>query len=146
MAETSTPQGEQRRYLVVRSGGVRCAIPARSVRRVVRGLPITPVPGSARRLVGLTHHDGDPIVVLDLLELLDLGLGETSGPLEVTVVARVGPSGEELVGLGVDDAIEVASLDLSDLQAPAPGPVAGEVLVGGQLVRVLDLEALGGWG
>ena len=41
-------------------------------------MPMTPVPGSTRRLVGLTHHDGDPIVVLDLLELLGLGLGEGS--------------------------------------------------------------------
>lgn len=139
-----SPQGEQRRFLIVRSGNVRCAIPALSVRRVVRGLPMTPVPGSARRLVGLTHHDGDPIVVLDLLELLGLGLGEGTAQAGVTVVARVGPTGTELVGLGVDEALEVASLDLWGLEAHASGPVTCEVWVGGHLLRVLDPEALSG--
>lgn len=95
-------------------------------------------------MVGLTHHGGDPIVVFDLLELLGLGLGEATAQAGVTVVARVGPAGTELVGLGVDEAIEVACLDLGALGPRASGPVTGEMWVGGQLLRVLDPDALGG--
>lgn len=143
MAEPEPRQGKQRQYLIVRTGGVRCAIPAVSVRRVVRGMPITPVPGSARRLVGLAHHDGDPIAVLDLAEVLGLGLGEGAAQPGVTVVARVGPAGEGLVGLGVDDALAVTTPDPEDLRRASAGP-AEAVAVGGQQLRVVDLERLGG--
>jgi hypothetical protein len=44
----------------------------------------------------------------------------------------------------VDEALEVASLDLGGLDARDSGPVTGEVWVGGHLLRVLDPEALAG--
>jgi len=144
MAEALSSQGKQRRYLVVRTGGVSCAIPALSVCRVTRGLPICPVPGGARRLLGLSHHDGDPIAVLDLAEMLGLGLGAGSAQAGVTVVVRVGASGGGLVGLGVDEALAVATPDSDGPRPTAADTTTDEmVALGGELLRVVDLERLG---
>ena len=55
----------------------------------------------------------------------------------MTVVTWLGSGDErELVGLGVDDAIEVAELDASAL-------ALGQALVGGRPVVVVDTESLG---
>jgi chemotaxis signal transduction protein len=145
MAQALVPQSVQRRHLVVRSGSVRCALPARAVRRIVRGLPVTPVPGGERRLRGLAQFGGEPLVVLDLLALLGTGEEEQAGTLEVTVVAVAGPgAAAEVVGLAVDEALEVVALDPDTVTAIGEGLVRGEVLLDEHVVRVLDLEALGG--
>lgn len=126
---TATP------YLLVRIGERVAALPALAVRRVVRGARLHPLPGAGPGLIGLAEFAGEPLAVLDLAQLL----GEerrTSRP-PVTVVTWLGSgSDRELVGLGVDDAIEVIELEASAL-------ALGQALVGGRPVVVVDLEQLG---
>ena len=126
---TTTP------YLIVRLGERIAALPAAAVRRVVRGARLHPLPGAGPGLVGLAEFAGEPLAILDLAQLL--GLEERSSRPAVTVVTWLG-SGDEraLVGLGVDDAIEVAELDASAL-------ALGQALVGGRPVVVVDTESLG---
>ncbi len=143
MANSQRAQGELRRILVVRCGAARCGLPAASVRRVLRALPLQPVPGAERKLLGLAQFGGEPLVVLDLLALLG-GSVEQGGALPITVVVSVGPAeAAELVGLAVDEALEVVSFDPASATPGGGGLVAGETLVGEHVVRVLDLEALG---
>jgi chemotaxis signal transduction protein len=126
---TTTP------YLLVRCGERVAALPAAAVRRVVRGARLHPLPGAGPGLVGLAEFAGEPLAVLDLAQLLGDERGSSRPP--VTVVTWLGSGSErELVGLGVDDAIEVADLDPSAL-------ALGTALVGGRPVLVVDTERLG---
>ena len=94
-------------YLLVRVGERVAALPALAVRHVV----------------------------LDLAQLL----GEerrSSRPPETVVTWLGSGSDRELVGLGVDDAIEVTEIDAAALGV-------GQALVGGRPVLVVDLDRLG---
>jgi chemotaxis signal transduction protein len=122
-------------YLLVRLGERVAALPALAVRRVVRGARLHPLPGAGPGLVGLAEFAGEPLAVLDLAQLL--GAERGSSRPAVTVVTWLGSgSDRELVGLGVDDAIEVTELDPAAL-------ALGQALVGGRPVVVVDTERLG---
>jgi chemotaxis signal transduction protein len=122
-------------YLLVRMGDRIAALPAAAVRRVVRGTRLHPLPGAGPGLVGLAEFAGEPLAILDLAQLL--GQEARSSRPAVTVVTWLGSGDErELVGLGVDDAIEVAELDPAAL-------ALGQALVGGRPVVVVDTESLG---
>ncbi len=126
---TTTP------YLLVRLGERLAALPALAVRRVVRGARLHPLPGAGPGLVGLAEFAGEPLAILDLAQLLG-DERENSRP-PVTVVTWLGSGADrELVGLGVDDAIEVVELDPAAL-------ALGQALVGGRPVVVVDTERLG---
>lgn len=126
---TTTP------YLLVRLGERLAALPALAVRRVVRGARLHPLPGAGPGLVGLAEFAGEPLAILDLAQLL--GDERESSRPPVTVVTWLGSgSDRELVGLGVDDAIEVVELDPTAL-------ALGQALVGGRPVVVVDTERLG---
>ncbi|HVT58779.1 MAG TPA: chemotaxis protein CheW [Thermoanaerobaculia bacterium] len=125
----------------MRAGEYICALPIADVRRVVRALPLHPLPGSAPELKGLAELGGDPLPVLDLALLVRAPQG-TNPTYPVTVVAWAGPPEErELVGLAADAALEVAYVP--PLPAAGGGFVAGEALVAGRVVRVVDLAMLG---
>jgi chemotaxis signal transduction protein len=137
-------------HLLVRAGEYVCALPLGAVRQVLRSLPLHPLPGSAPELKGLAELAGDPLPVLDLARLARAPQG-ANPVFPVTVVAWAGPAeARELVGLAADAALDVAALPAAAVVAAAPGSgggdgglVAGEAIVGGQVVRVINLQALG---
>jgi chemotaxis signal transduction protein len=130
-------------HLLVRAGEYVCALPLGAVRRVLRALPLHPLPGSAPELKGLAELAGDPLPVLDLARLARAPQG-ANPTYPVTVVAWVGPpEARELVGLAADAALEVAHLPAAAVVGGDGALVAGETVVAGQVVRVIDLEALG---
>jgi len=136
-------------HLLVRAGEYVCALPLGAVRQVLRSLTLHPLPGSAPELKGLAEFAGDPLPVLDLARLARAPQG-ANPVFPVTVVAWAGPpEARELVGLAADAALDVAVLPAAALVPAAPGSggdgglVAGEALVGGQVVRVINLQALG---
>ncbi len=130
-------------HLLVRAGEYVCALPLGSVRRVVRALPLHPLPGSAPELKGLAEFGGEPLAVLDLSRLV--AAPPAANPVcPVTVVAWAGPpEARDLVGLAADAALEVVSVPPGSTVGGDGGLVLGEASVGGEVVRVLDLEALG---
>lgn len=130
-------------HLLVRAGEFVCALPLGAVRRVLRALPLYPLPGSAPELKGLAEFAGDPLPVLDLARLARAPQGANPA-YPVTVVAWAGPpEARELVGLAADAALEVAHLPAAAVVGGDGALVAGETVVGGQVVRVIDLQALG---
>jgi chemotaxis signal transduction protein len=131
-------------HLLVRAGEYVCALPLAAVQRVLRALPLHPLPGSAPELKGLAEFGGDPLPVLDLARLARAPQG-ANPPYPVTVIAWVGPPQErELVGLAADAALEVAYLAAASVVGGDGGLIAGEAVLAGQVVRVMNLEALGG--
>jgi len=133
-------------HLLVRAGEYVCALPLGDVRRVVRSLPLHPLPGSAPELRGLAELAGEPLPVLDLARLARAPQGANPA-FPVTVVAWAGPpQARELVGLAADAALDVAHLPAAAVTPAAGGDgalIAGEALVDGQVVRVIDLRGLG---
>lgn len=126
-------------HLLVRIGESTAALPASGVRRVVRTPRLHPLPGAGEGLLGLAEFAGEPLAVLDLAGLL--GSAEAAGAVPaVTVVAWVGPGADrELVGLAVDEALEVTEIDTR-----AAAEAGGEVLLADRPVRLIDLQTLGG--
>lgn len=109
------PAGPQ--FLMVRTGGRRCALPLGMVRRVLRGLQVHPVPAGDRRLMGLAQFGGEPLAVVDLAAIVgEVGSGHGAG-LTVVLGRRRSDSGASLLGLSVDEVEEVATLAAE----PAPG-------------------------
>ncbi len=141
--DAKTGKAGRERFLLLRTGSGLNAIPVRRVRRVRRNLLLHPVPGSDARLVGLAQHRGEPLTVLDLGVLVD-GDEQLSEGQPITVVARAGAAeNPETIGLAVDEAVDLVTIDEATITVLSEGLVAGETVVGSELVRILDLGALG---
>jgi chemotaxis signal transduction protein len=132
-----------RAHLLARAGEVVCALPLDAVRRVVKALPVHPLPGSAGELTGLAEFAGEPLPVLDLARLVGAAPGANPA-YPVTIIAWAGPDdARELVGLNADTALEVVAMEADAVVMVEGGVTAGEVSLGDEVVRVLDLVALG---
>ncbi len=133
MCPDSGPKVLPHHVLVVRAGGCRLALPVASLRRIVRDLQVFPLPGAEPRFAGLAQLGGEPLPVMDLGVLI--GAAErTVAPNRLAVVVGIaGEAGEQLLGLAVDEAIEV--------KATVPGEqsaAAGRVWVEGEELRLFD--------
>lgn len=136
-------EGKARAHLLVQAGEVVCALPLDAVRRVVKALAVHRLPGAAGELSGLAEFAGEPLPVLDLARLVGAAPGATP-EYPVTVIAWAGSAAaRELVGLAADSALEVAPIEPSGVVSVEAGVVAGEAQVGDEVVRVLDMVALG---
>ncbi len=122
-----------RNVLVVRVGDRRLAIPVASLRRIVRALHVFPLPGAESRFAGLAQLGGEPLPVLDLGVLVGAADRTVSPSRLAVVVGIAGRAGEQLVGLAVDDALEVLAAPTGDRP-----PVNGRVWVGGEELDLFD--------
>ncbi|HZF11409.1 MAG TPA: chemotaxis protein CheW [Thermoanaerobaculia bacterium] len=130
-------------HLLVRAGDFICALPLGSVRRVMRALSVHPLPGAAPELKGLAEFAGEPLPILDLARLVGAPAG-ANRPFPVTIVAWAGPpAAREAVGFAAEAALEVAFVPPGSVVGGDGGFILGEASVAGEVVRVLDLEALG---
>lgn len=128
-------------FLLVRSGGHRCAIPVESA-KLVSGAPrVYPLPGSAPRLLGLAQVAGEPVAVVDLHALLDPN-GSPSGGHELTIIVRQ-PDGGSSMGLAVDEAFGVIDIgEPRDRADDDPVWVSGRLSLNNRTVLILDPEVL----
>lgn len=130
-------------HLLVQAGEYVCALPLISVRRVLRALPVHPLPGSAPELQGLAEFGGEPLPVLNLARLVNAAAGANPA-YPVTIVVWAGPpESREMMGLAADAALEVADVPPGSVVVGDGGFLLGEAPVAGRVVRVLNLEALG---
>jgi len=134
------PLEATRRYLLLAAGDRLAALEVRVVRRILRALPVTPLPGAQPALLGLAEYSGEPLPVLDLAQLLGAGPGP-SPAFPVTVVVRVGAGGE-LVGLAADAALDLVSIAPGAVTPTGEGIVVGEVALPQGTAEVLDLARL----
>jgi chemotaxis signal transduction protein len=137
MGSESGPEVSPHHVLVVRVGGRRLAIPVESLRRIVRALQVFPLPGAEARFAGLAQLGGEPLPVMDLGVLV--GAAErTVAPNRLAVVVGIaGEAGEHLLGLAVDEAVEVMAASADDQPT-----ASGRVRVGGEEIEMFDLAQL----
>jgi chemotaxis signal transduction protein len=138
--ELQTAQGD-RRFLLVRAGGVSYAIAADQVRHVVRGLACHPLPGSRPQLLGLAQFAGEPMAVLDLHALAEGGAAQ-SGQWVTVILGRGESHSWSALGLAVDEVLRVGKLDRNELGEPSGRLISGVVNADGHEVKVLDASLL----
>ncbi len=124
-------------YLLVRSGGYRCAVPVAVAKLVARAPEVYPLPGSEPRLLGLAQIGGEPVAVVDLHAFLDPE-GGTGGGHEFTVIVKE-PAGGSSLGLAIDEAFGVIAVaDEQPRLENDPAIVAGRGSVDDRPVLLLD--------
>lgn len=106
-SESINPRPDGERYLLVRAGVTRYAIPTWAVRRVVQMPDLYRVPGAQPRFLGVGQYGGEPLAVVDVqgLERQTEGVGGTRG-----IMVVIAPGDELLIGLAADDAEYVTRL------------------------------------
>ena len=127
--------------LLARAGDCWCAIPLDDLRRVLPAVKLHPLPGAGWEIAGLAEVDGEPLVVLNLEQLVGAPPG-ASADYPVTLVVTAG-SRREVIGLSVDEAGDIVQLDRSQARGDRRGIAVGEVAVGARVVRLVDLARLG---
>lgn len=136
MSETAESAAGNGRYLIVRSGAERFAIPAATVAGVHRDLAVYPVPGGRAPLLGLSQHAGEALVVVDLLELVD---GDVGGHQIIVMLRRTAADGLETVGLAVDEAERIVTVTgVAPAEASAGKGVRAVTTLDGHRVRIVD--------
>jgi chemotaxis signal transduction protein len=127
--------------LLARAGDCWCAIPLADLRRVLPAVKLHPLPGAGWEVAGLAEVDGEPLVVLNLERLVEAPPGAAS-EFPVTLVAMAGAR-REVIGLAVDEAGDIVQLDPARAGGPRRGVAAGEMALGEQVVRMVELSRLG---
>jgi purine-binding chemotaxis protein CheW len=137
--------------VVVRVGGEEYGLPILSVESIIRYGEPTPVPHARAGIVGVLNLRGQVVPVLDLAEVL-LGQALTRSATARVVVCD---TAEGAIGLAVDDAHEVTTVQPEQLR-PAPQglasgapamAVSGVASLGDRLVLLLDPDrVLAGFG
>lgn len=106
---------QTRQYVLFRLGDEEYGLPIEQVSSIIRYEPVTPVPHAPASVDGVINLRGHVIPVVNLKRRL-LGAAFEPGSTSRIVVAE-GDSG--MVGLVVDAASEVATIDMADVR-PAP--------------------------
>jgi chemotaxis signal transduction protein len=140
MVREMTGGQEDQRFLLVRSGTLKCALPASDVVRVVRGLIYHPVPGSQVRLLGLAQYGGEPLPVLDLHAVVD-GSASGSRPRSTVILGRGRRRDRPILGLAVDDVLRVVSLSRESV-ASGDTEISADSINEDEAVRILDTQRL----
>jgi chemotaxis signal transduction protein len=131
---------EDQRYLLVRSGALKYALPVSDVVRVVRGLISYPVPGSEARLLGLSQYGGEPLPVLDLHAVVE-GNPSASRYRSTVILGRGQPRDRPLLGLAVDDVLQVVSL-ASETVIFGESGITADAVIGNQRAKILNTRHL----
>jgi len=106
-SDTTNSRPREERYLLVRAGSTRYAVPTRVIRRVVQMPDLYRVPGAHPRLLGLGQYGGEPLAVVDV-QGLESETEKIGGSRAIMVV--IAPGDELLIGLAADEAEHVARL------------------------------------
>lgn len=106
----------------------RYALPMRTVREVIRWSAPTPIPGTPSTLLGVIHHRGAVLPIVDIRPLLQLARPSVSRSTRLIVVEHDGLSAG-IVGDVVADIVQVES---AAIEAPPPSlPAAQAKLITG---------------
>lgn len=100
----------------------RYALPMRTVREVIRWSAPTPIPGTPSTLLGVIHHRGAVLPVIDIRPLLQLPRPQASRSTRLIVVEHDGLSAG-IVGDVVADIVQVES---AAIEAPPPSLPAAQ--------------------
>ncbi|MGA2794014.1 MAG: chemotaxis protein CheW [Roseiarcus sp.] len=121
-------------WLLCRAGARLCALPLENVVETMRLLPIEPVSGAPRSVLGLCPIRGLPVPVVDLQSLL----AEPESPLRRMVTLKLGSG---TIALAVESVLGVRSIgaDESSRLPPLLREAAGDIVTA---IGMLDSEFL----
>jgi purine-binding chemotaxis protein CheW len=130
--------------LIVRLAGRRIALPAREVEAVVELEGLTPVPGAAAHIAGLSALRSRVLTVIDSRASLGMQPDGEEGLVEAIVV----PSGGHTYALLVEQVEDVVEANGAAVPVKAPSGAGweriarGMVEAGGDLLLLADPHAL----
>lgn len=121
------------------------ALPMADVREVIRWRAPTLIPGTPNTILGVIHHRGAVLPLLDIRPLLGLGAAPTTRSTRLAVVERDGIQ----AGVLCDGVTDIIDLDGAAIEPPPPSlPAAQQQYVNGlifwndQPVALLQLPPL----
>jgi purine-binding chemotaxis protein CheW len=121
-------------WLLCRAGARLCALPLENVVETMRLLPIEPIAGAPRSVLGLCPIRGLPVPVVDLQSLL----AAPESPLQRMVTLKVG---SRTVAIAVESVLGIRSIgaDESSRLPPLLREAAGDIV---SAIGTLDSEFL----
>lgn len=122
-------------YVRLRVGSEHYALPVEAVREVAPIGDVMPVPGAPPHVLGVRNVRGDVVAIVDLAAVAGLGLA--AAPAVVAIVEDAG----RRAGLAADAVVDVGGLP-EPTEAPASPLMRGAAMADGELVGVLDPEAV----
>ncbi len=141
----STHESDERQHAVFKIGDQRYAIGIESVQEIIRVPKVTALPGTSGGLVGLINLRGNILPLFDAGRCLQLSTSIINQAKHVIILA----SEKGMVGLLVDEVIEVCSLDeVAEPEKLLPsadqfdGSVEGISIYGDGLVIRLNADQL----
>ncbi len=136
--------GKRVEYVSFALAGEAYAVPISRVAEILKPLPITPVPRSPRVVVGVMTVRGRLVTVFDLRRRLRL----PEAPLDHRTRILITDTGEERIGLLVDEVMQVHRLAESEIEprdvlGGDPEPyLAGIGRPEGAILILLDLRPI----
>ena len=116
-------RGPRTEYLAFILGGDVYAAPVALVREILKPPPLTPVPRAPYQILGIVSVRGQLVTVVDLRRRLRLAEGP---PSRKTRILLVDATGGEVMGVFVDEVLQVYRLAESEIE-PAASALGGEV-------------------
>jgi len=116
-------RGPRTEYLAFRLAGDVYAAPVSIIREILKLHPLTPVPRAPSSIMGIISVRGQLVTVIDLRRRLRLSEGAVTGRARILLVD---PMGVELLGLYVDEVLQVYRLADSEIEHTAQA-LGGEV-------------------
>lgn len=116
-------RGPVTEYLAFRLGDDVYAGPVSLIREILKPPPLTPVPRAPFAVMGIVSVRGQLVTVVDLRRRLRL---PESSATHRSRVLLVNPHGVEMLGLYVDEVLQVYRLTEDDIE-PAAAALGGEV-------------------
>jgi purine-binding chemotaxis protein CheW len=110
-------------YLAFRLAGDVYAAPVSIIREILKLHPLTPVPRAPASIMGIISVRGQLVTVIDLRRRLRLAEGPVTSKARILLVD---PMGVELLGLYVDEVLQVYRLADSEIEHTATA-LGGEV-------------------
>jgi purine-binding chemotaxis protein CheW len=116
-------RGPRTEYLAFTLGGDIYAAPVALIREILKPPPLTPVPRAPHPILGIVSVRGQLVTVVDLRRRLRLA---ESQPTRRTRILLVDATGGEVMGLFVDEVLQVYRLADGEIE-PAASALGGEV-------------------
>jgi purine-binding chemotaxis protein CheW len=116
-------RGQRTEFLAFVLAGDVYAAPVALIREILKPPPLTPVPRAPHQILGIVSVRGQLVTVVDLRRRLRLNEGP---PSRKTRILLVDATGGEVMGVFVDEVLQVYRLAESEIE-PAASALGGEV-------------------
>ena len=123
-------RGPRVEYLAFSLAGEAYAAPVSLIREILKPPALTPVPRAPRTILGIISVRGQLITVIDLRRRLQLAENPQTHRSRILLAATSDGPGSEILGLFVDDVIQVCRLAEAEIESAVPalgGEVAGYI-------------------